>query len=95
MRLLGLLGAPRSQLVGAAAILFVWSCAGTSPDVAQQFKRYAEAGASHDLETLEMEEFGVAPSAPPPEVQAAGVSWRAVLFWSLLALLVYVLTTRS
>lgn len=53
MRLLRLVQTIRSQLVTVGVVFFVWSCAGTSPDVAQLFKRYAEASASHDLETLE------------------------------------------
>ncbi len=39
-------------VLAAGVLLLVGSCAGTSPDVAQPFKRYAEASASHDLETL-------------------------------------------
>ncbi|MGD8329130.1 MAG: nuclear transport factor 2 family protein [Acidobacteriota bacterium] len=42
-----------THAVVVAALLSVCSCYRTSPDVAEQFQRYADASASHDLETLE------------------------------------------
>ena len=52
MNLHELLHTKRCTLLLVVVALFVWSCASTSPDVAQQFERYSEASASHDLETL-------------------------------------------
>jgi len=53
MRVRGLTHTVLSFSIGVGALVLGLSCAGTSPDVEQQFKRYAEASASHDLETLE------------------------------------------
>jgi hypothetical protein len=42
-----------SIVITVCASLAVCSCTNPAPDVAQQFQRYAEASAAHDLETLE------------------------------------------